>query len=95
MQFKNRICQHLRIAAHTPLPQIAEKLIELNPQVEPAKLRALVQSLDSAIYGARPLDFNAWKTDLRNQLRPRLFTSSRRSTRRVKAELPELNPHSA
>lgn len=95
MQFKNRICQHLRIAAHTPLPQIAEKLIAVNPQVEPAKLRALVQSLDSAIYGARPLDFNAWKTDLRNQLRPRLFTSSRRSTRRAKAELPELNPHSA
>jgi hypothetical protein len=95
IQFKNRICQHLRIAPHTPLPQIAEKLIEANPQVEPAKLRALVQSLDSAIYGARPLDFNAWKADLRTQLRPRLFTNSRRSSRRAKQELPELNPRSA
>jgi hypothetical protein len=95
IQFKNRICQHLKIAPHTPLPQIAEKLIEANPQVEPAKLRALVQSLDSAIYGARPLDFNAWKTDLRNQLRPRMFTRHRRNSRRTKAELPELNPHSA
>lgn len=95
MQFKNRICQHLKIAPQTPLPQIAEKLIEVNPQVEPAKLRALVQSLDSAIYGARPLDFNAWKADFRNQLRPRLFTHHRRSSRRAKTELPELNPHSA
>jgi hypothetical protein len=95
MQFKNRICQHLKIPSQTPLPQIAERLIELNPQAEPAKLRALVQSLDSAIYGARPLDFNAWKNDFRNQLRPRLFSSRRRVSRRAKAELPELNPHSA
>jgi hypothetical protein len=95
MQFKNRICQHLRIPPQTPLPQIAERLIELNPQAEPAKLRALVQSLDSAIYGARPIDFNAWKNDFRNQLRPRLFSARRRSSRRAKTELPELNPHSA
>jgi hypothetical protein len=95
MQFKTSICQHLKIPSQTPLPQIAERLIELNPQAEPAKLRALVQSLDSAIYGARPLDFNAWKNDFRNQLRPRLFSTRRRGSRRVKRELPELNPHSA
>jgi hypothetical protein len=95
LQFKNRICQHLRMPSHTPLPVIAEKLIELNPQAEPARLRALVQSLDSAIYGARPIDFNAWKADFRNQLRPRLFSHRRRGSRRVKAELPELNPRSA
>jgi hypothetical protein len=95
LQFKSRICQHLRIPSHTPLPLIAEKLIELNPQAEPAKLRALVQTLDSAIYGARPLDFNAWKSDFRNQLRPRLFSHRRRGSRRSKTELPELNPRSA
>ena len=95
MQFKSRICQHLKIPSQTPLPQIAERLIELNPQAEPAKLRALVQSLDSAMYGARALDFNAWKSDFRNQLRPRLFSSRRRISRRAKEELPELNPHSA
>ncbi len=95
VQFKNRICQHLKIAPYTPLPQIVEKLIEVNPQAEPAKLRALVQSLDSAIYGARPLDFNAWKSDFRNQLRPRLFSHRRRNPHRAKTELPELNPHSA
>jgi len=95
MQFKSRICQHLKIPSQTPLPQIAERLIELNPQAEPAKIRALVQSLDGAMYGARPLDFNVWKSDLRNQLRPRLFSNRRRSSRRAKAELPELNPHSA
>jgi hypothetical protein len=95
LQFKARICQHLGIPSHTPLPVIAEKLIELNPQAEPARLRALVQSLDSAIYGARPLDFNAWKSDFRNQLRPRLFSHRRRGSRRSRTELPELNPRSA
>jgi len=95
LQFKNRICQHLRIPSQTPLPQIAERLIELNPQAEPAKIRALVQSLDSAIYGARPLDFNAWKSDFRNQLRPRLFSHRRRSSHRARKELPELNPRTA
>jgi hypothetical protein len=95
MQFKNRVCQHLRIPAHSSLPQVAEKLIEANPQAEPAKLRALVQSLDSAIYGARPIDFNAWKADLRSQLRPRIFSHRRRSARRASRKLPELNPRSA
>ena len=94
VQFKSRICKHLKIATHTPLPVIAEKIIEANPQAEPAKVRALVQTLDGAIYGAQPLDFPAWKSDFKNQLRPRLYRR-RRSTRRSKSELPALNPRSA
>jgi hypothetical protein len=94
-EFKQRICQHLDITPHTPLPVIAEKIIAANPQAEPARIRALVQSLDGAIYGGRPIDFPLWKQEFHNQLRPTLSRRHRRRVRRSKAELPELNPRSA
>lgn len=95
-QFRNRVCDHLDITAHTPLPVIAEKLIEAAPQAEAASMRELVHTLDGAIYGTRPVDFPAWKKELRNQLRPRLLGRKwTRSRRRPKAQLPALNPHAA
>jgi len=96
-QFRNRVCSHLDITAHTPLPVIAEKLIEASPQAEAASMRELVQSLDGAIYGTRPLDFPAWKKELRKQLRPRLFQRprSRTRSRHANALLPALNPRRA
>jgi hypothetical protein len=92
--FKNRICQHLGISSHTPLPDVAEKLIEANPQLEPDKIRAMVRSLDAAMYGGEQLDFMAWKRDLSNQLRPRARRRKRFSLL-TKTMLPELNPRSA
>jgi len=96
-EFRNRVCSHLGITAHTPLPVIAEKLIAANPQAEAASVRELVHSLDGAIYGTRPLDFPAWKKELRKQLRPRLFQRPRSRTRnrRATALLPALNPRRA
>ena len=94
-QFKNRVCQQLDVTRHTPLPVLAEKIIEVHPQAEPARVRALAQSLDGAIYGDRPLDFAVWKNDFRQQLRPRLIRRHRQRSRRAKATLPALNPHSA
>ena len=94
-QFRTRICGHLEITAHTPLPVIAEKLIAASPQAEAANIRALVHSLDGAIYGTRPLDFPAWKKELRKQLRPRMFQRPRSRRQRAKALLPALNPHRA
>ena len=94
-EFKQRICQHLEITPHTPMSAIAEKIIAANPQAEPAQIRALVQSLDSAIYGGRPLDFAVWKNDFKNQLRPRLTRRHRLRSRRSRATLPALNPRSA
>jgi hypothetical protein len=93
--FKQRICQHLEITPHTPLSAIAEKIIAANPQAEPARIRALVQSLDGAIYGGRPLDFALWKSDFRDQLRPRLYRRHRLRSRSSRATLPALNPRSA
>jgi len=95
LEFKQRICQHLNITPHTPLSAIAEKIIAANPQAEPARIRALVQSLDGAIYGGRPLDFAVWKSDFKSQLRPRLYRRHRVRSRRSRATLPALNPRSA
>jgi hypothetical protein len=94
-EFKQRACRHLNISTHTPLPAIAERIIELNPKVEADGVRALAQSLDSAIYGGKPLDFVVWKRDFQQQLRPHLFRRRRPRTRRSKNVLPALNPHSA
>jgi hypothetical protein len=96
-EFRNRVCSHLDITAHTPLPMIAEKLIEASPQAEADSVRALVHSLDGAIYGTRPLDFPAWKKELRKQLRPHLFQRprSRTRSRQAKTQLPALNPRRA
>jgi hypothetical protein len=94
-EFKLRICQHLDITPHTPMSAVAEKIIAANPRAEPAQIRALVQSLDSAIYGGRPLDFTVWKSDFTNQLRPRLSRRHRLRSRRSRSTLPALNPRSA
>ncbi|MCG6900050.1 MAG: hypothetical protein LJE75_08605 [Gammaproteobacteria bacterium] len=95
-EFRSRICKHLDISRHAPISAIAEKIIEIQPPAEPARLRALVQSMDNALYGSGPLDFAVWKNDFRQQLRPRLFQRSRRSAlRRARRSLPALNPHVA
>lgn len=94
-EFKHRVCEHLDISAHAPLPSIAEKLIATHPRAEPARLRELVNSLDSALYGGRPLDFPAWKRELRQQLRPYLLSRSRARRRSRTNLLPALNPHTA
>lgn len=94
-QFKSRVCQQLNITRHTPLPVLVEKILEATPQAEPAKVRALAQSLDGAIYGGRPLDFAVWKKDFRQQLRPSLIRRHRQRSRLDRNSLPDLNPHSA
>ena len=95
VQFRSRICGHLGISRHAPITAIAEKIIEVQPLAEPARVRALAQSMDNAIYGARPLDFTAWKKDFRHQLRPRLYRRRRSRPRRTGSVLPALNPRSA
>ncbi|MGD2136891.1 MAG: hypothetical protein PVF08_01450 [Gammaproteobacteria bacterium] len=93
--FKQRVCGQLDIPAHTSLIAIGEKIIETTPQVEPARVRSLVHTLDGAIYGGRPVDFAAWKRDFGHQLRPRLARRQWRGSRRKKAALPGLNPRAA
>lgn len=94
-EFKTRICRHLDMSSHAPIAAIAEKIIEVQPSAQPARLRALVQSMDNALYGGGPLDFSAWKKDFRRQLRPRLSRGRRSALRRARRALPALNPHAA
>lgn len=94
-EFRSRICRHLDMSSHAPISAIAEKIIELQPLAQPARLRALVQSMDNALYGAGPLDFAAWKKDFRQQLRPRLFQRRLLGMRRARRSLPALNPRAA
>lgn len=94
-EFKSRVCSHLDMSAHATLASIAERLIQTTPRAEPAKLRELAQTLDAALYGDRPLDFPAWKHELKQQLRPRLLRRSRARARRKTNLLPALNPVTA
>ncbi|MGB5180536.1 MAG: hypothetical protein WBP44_17635 [Gammaproteobacteria bacterium] len=94
-EFRSRVCKHLDISSHAPISAIAEKIIEVQPLAEPARLRALVKSMDNALYGGGPLDFAAWKKDFRQQLRPRLYRGRRSALRRARRALPALNPHVA
>jgi len=94
-QFRSQVCVRLGLSKHAPITAIAEKIIELQPQAEPARVRALVRTMDNAIYGAGPLDFAAWKKDFKYQLRPHLYRSRRSRLRRAKRELPALNPRVA
>jgi hypothetical protein len=94
-EFKSRVCEHLDMSSHSSLTSIAEKLIATNPRAEPARLRELAHSLDGALYGDRPLDFLAWKRELRHQLRPHLLRRSRARSRYTGNQLPALNPTSA
>ena len=94
-QFRAQVCGRLGISRHAPITAIAEKIIEVQPLAEPARVRALVRTMDNAVYGAGTLDFAAWKKDFRHQLRPRLYRSRRSRLRRAKRELPALNPRVA
>jgi len=94
-EFKSRVCEHLDISSHASLTSITEKLIATSPRAEPARLRELAHSLDGALYGDRTLDFPAWKSELRQQLRPHLLRRNRTRTPRKTNTLPALNPTSA
>ena len=95
VQFRSKICQQLDMSQHAPITSIIEKIIEVQPQAEPARLRALARSMDKAVYGSGVLDFAAWKKDFRYQLRPRLYRRRQSLLGRASRALPALNPRSA
>ena len=94
-EFKSRVCQHLNISQHSSLTHITEEIIAVSPQAEPTRLRALAHSLDGAIYGGNTLDFQAWKRELTQQLRPGLLRRGQSQASRTKSSLPALNPRAA
>lgn len=94
-EFRNRVCQHLGIASHSPLSHVTEKIIASNPQAGPERLRDLARSLEGAIYGNTHLDFSAWKQELLHELRPIPAWKSKKRVQRTRKTLPALNPCAA
>jgi hypothetical protein len=95
MLLKFLSAKHLGISAQLPLPELGEQLlVRAARKADPARVRLLMQQLDDALYGRKPLDdFAGWKRSFRRETRPRLFARWR-SRRARRSQLPSLNPTS-
>jgi hypothetical protein len=70
MLFQTNACQSLRSPTREPLPRVADRILRLRPGADAARVRALIDQLDSALYNDAELDIRRWKRDLRRALRP-------------------------
>jgi hypothetical protein len=84
--------RHLDMPPQSPLPVIAEKIIESQPKIDEARIRGLMRELDRAVYGSETLDFHNWKRVFKGQIRPRIFPLRIYPRSRPRRHLPELNP---
>jgi hypothetical protein len=85
--------KHLGIPAQLPLPELGDRICaEAARRADPERVRALMTTLDSALYGGQPIgDFAAWKRAFRRETRPRLLPRLRRRDA-ARRQLPALNP---
>jgi hypothetical protein len=90
-------CRELAISPYAPLPEVAEKIIRFQPRSNPEQVRRLFRQLDGAIYGNEPIEFEQWKREFRQQVRPSLLglRDAARGDGAGRAGLPELNPKAA
>jgi hypothetical protein len=89
-------CRQLELSPYASLPELAEKLIQFQPSAQPEEVRRLLRGLDGAIYGKLTLDFERWKQDFEQQVRPSLLSLGGQAlTRRKRQRLPALNPKAA
>jgi hypothetical protein len=99
LAFQNRVCWELPghgSGTREPLPRIADRIVALRPGADGAKVRALLQRLDTALYNNEPIAFPHWKREFRRALRPGLGGLRSLFANRVhRARLPELNPRPA
>ena len=94
--FKFLVCKHLNISQQVTLTKIADEVIAAHPRAEPERLRQLMRDLVAAVYGSQSIDFEAWKRDFKQQLRPMWFRRNRgdRAKKQNTSGLPKLNPKS-
>jgi len=90
--FKFLACKHLKISQQVTLSKIADEIIVAHPGVEAASVKQLMSDLVGAVYGGKPLDFEAWKRDFKRQLRPKWFRHKAANSE-DSGGLPQLNPH--
>ncbi len=94
--FQQQACRRLAADAREPLPRMADRITALRPGADRARVQALMQQLDRALYNQDSLDFPRWKRDFRRALRPGVGAFGSLTTGRVRrARLPALNPRPA
>lgn len=89
--FKFLACKHLQVPHQTPLQDIGDRIVDVHRGTRPERVHTMLEELDGAMYGDKPLDFEVWKKAFRRELRPRLF-GRRKRTSLSERGLPALNP---
>jgi hypothetical protein len=89
--FKFLACKHLQVPHQTPLQDIGDRIVDVHRGTRPERVHAMLEELDGAMYGDKPLDFEVWKKAFRRELRPRLFGRRKRASLSDRG-LPALNP---
>jgi len=86
--------RRLQLPAHQPMSKLAEHIIAIHPGADPEVIRNLLNQLEAALFGGKPIDdFDAWKKTFKQQVRPRLFGGwKRRGWMQSESRLPGLNP---
>jgi hypothetical protein len=95
--FKFLVSKHLNISQQVTLARIADEVIDAHPRAEPERLRQLMRDLVAAVYGSQAIDFEAWKRDFKEQLRPMWWFRRHHGDQENKQDassLPKLNPES-
>ncbi len=83
--------KYLDLPVNSPILQIADKLIEVNPRIREARMMQLVDEIEGCKYGGTPIEFESWKRRFREETRPP-WLPWRRTRRESRNALPELNP---
>jgi len=88
------INRRLGLPAHLPMSTLAERIIEIHPGADADKIRSLLSDLEAALFAGQPIaDFDNWKREFKQQVRPHLFAGLRRRRWDPRATgLPSLNP---
>lgn len=86
-----------RAIAHSPYitsPDLAERIVRFQSSVNSDALKRLLKNLDAAIYGNQALDFERWKYEFVQQIRPNLLSLLRGFLvlHSRQPRLPTLNP---
>ena len=86
--------RRLGLSAHLPMSKLAEHIIEIHPGADPDKIRSLLGELEAALFAGHTMrDFDSWKKEFKQQVRPRLFAGLHHRQRDLRAAgLPSLNP---
>jgi hypothetical protein len=87
--------KHMGLPLNAPFRTIGKHILAFHPKAKPEVIHRLIHELEDSVYGHHNIDFGAWKSAFKHEIRPslRLLPKSllaQRSSNR--SPLPELNP---